>query len=39
MFLHIHKHLIDQVDLITILQKLIAVNDRCSNFFGKEFVL
>jgi len=24
MFLHIHKHLIDQIDLITILQEFIA---------------
>jgi len=38
-FLHIHKHLIDQVDLITIVQEFIAVNDRRSSFFGKKFVL
>jgi len=39
MFLHIHKRLIDQVDLITILQELIAIYVRRSNLFGKKFVL
>ena len=37
-FFHIHKHLIDQVDLITMLQEFIAVNDRKINFFRTAFV-
>jgi len=36
MFLHIHKHLVDPVNLITILQEFIAVNDRRINFIWKE---
>jgi len=39
MFLHIHKQLMDQVDLIAMLQKFIAENDRRIKFFGKIFVL
>jgi len=35
LFLHIHKHLIDLPDLITVLKEFIAVNDRQINFFGK----
>jgi len=37
MFLHIHKQLIDQVDLIAILQEFIAENDRRIKLFWKEF--
>ena len=37
MFLHIHKHLIDQVDLIAILQEFIAENDCRIKLFWKEF--
>jgi len=37
MFLHIHKQLIDQVDLVAILQKFIAENDRRIKLFWKEF--
>ena len=36
MFLHVHKQLIDQVDLIAILQELLQENDRGINFW-KEF--
>ena len=39
MLLHIHKQLIDQVDLIALLQEFMAVNNRRCNFFGKKFVL
>jgi len=38
LFLHIHKHLIDQADLIAMLQEFIEVNDRRINSFGKKFV-
>jgi len=37
MFLHIHKHLIDQVGLTAILQEFIAENDRGIKLFWKEF--
>jgi len=36
---HVQKHLINQVDLITILQVFIAVNDRKRNCFAKKYVL
>jgi len=39
MLLHVHKQLIDQVDLTAILQEFIQENDRRINFFGKNFVL
>ena len=39
MFVHVHKQLIDQVDLIAILQEFIPENDRRINLFGKNFVL
>ena len=38
MFLHIHKDLIDQVDLASLCQEFITVNDRRINFLGKKFV-
>jgi len=34
--LHIHKHLIDQVDLITILREFIAVKDRRINILERS---
>jgi len=37
--LHVHKQLIDQVDLMAILQELLPENDNKINFFGKNFVL
>jgi len=37
MILHIHKQLIDQVDLIAILQEFVAENDRRIKLFWKEF--
>lgn len=36
MFLHIHKDLIDQVDLASVYKKFITVNDRRIQFFSKE---
>ena len=38
MFLHIHKDLIDQVDLASVCQEFITANDRRIKFFGKKFV-
>jgi len=38
-FLHVHKQLIDQIDLIAILQEFIAESDRRINFFGTKVVV
>jgi len=37
MFLHIHKQLIDQVDLMPLLQEFMTENDTRIKLFWKEF--
>jgi len=39
MFLHIHKQLIDQVDLMAVVQEFIAENDHRITLFWKELCI
>ena len=38
-FLHVHKDLTDQVELISVCQDFVLSNDRRINYFGKKFIV